>query len=173
MNSSFRFSHFFACILSILFLAGCSSTGQEAASLEPTQTAKAIPTNTSIPPTKTPELPIITFEVQFDGEECSFTGPNEVPVGYTNIGFDNKWGHAFGPWVDHFLDGKTFEDFLDEVHMGSDVSHPKPDWVKYASYHKKGEDIWRFNLDEPGEYAIFVGSYTPWQEYPCGEFRVK
>jgi hypothetical protein len=75
--------------------------------------------------------------------------------------------------VDYFLHGRTYKDFLNEFHIGPEDSLPKPDWVEYAFYYKKDEGIWSFNLDEPGEYAIFVGSYTPCQEYPCGSFHVR
>ena len=136
-------------ILSVLILIGCTP-----------------------PSVQTPESLSITFKVEFNGEECFFTGPAVVPAGYTNISFDNEGDRNFGPWVDYFLDDKTYEDFLNEIHLGPTVPHQEPDWVEHTFYYKKKEGVWTVNLDEPGEYGIFVGSYTPWQEFPCGEFHV-
>jgi hypothetical protein len=147
-------------ILIMLLLAGCGA---------PTATP------TPVPPTATPvpTLPFeITFEVTFNGNECTVSGPAEVSKGYIYVAIDNKSDQYASPWVDHFLDGKTYQDFLDEIHIAPDVSHRNPDWVEITHYVSKGNGVYEFTLDETGEHAIFIGDYKPWREYPCGTFQV-
>jgi len=147
-------------VILIMLLIGCGT---------PAATPTPIPsTATSVPP---PPFEI-TYEVTFDGNDCTVSGPAEVPKGYIYIAIDNKSNQYAGPWVDHFIDGKTYQDFLNDIHIAPDESHRKPDWVEYPSYISKGNGIFEFNLDETGEHAIFVGDYKPWREYPCGPFQV-
>ena len=163
------------CLLSTLLLAAlcsCSGVAQENPTLEPSE----IPTHTTIPDTPVPqptETPVeVIYEITFDGANCTVPGLDEVTPGYHKFAFDNQGDRNFGPWAAQFLDGKTYQDFLDEVHLGPKEPHPKPDWVKYPFYSTRDYKVWSIGLKEPGEYGLFVGSYTPWQEYPCGSFRV-
>jgi len=145
----------------------------------PTQEPTTIPTNTPEPTiTPSPEPEVVTFEITFDGSECVVvSGPAEVPLGSINIAAENtddlsKDNLSYGSWVVYFLDGKTFQDFLDEIYKGPKVSHPTPDWVEYPFYFTKDHKVTTINLKETGEHAIFYGSYTPWREFPCGSFQV-
>ena len=160
MNTRFIWIPLLIGYLLLAFITSCATAAQETPTLEPTAT--------SVPP---PPFEI-TFEVTFDGNECTVSGPVEVSKGYIYIAIDNKSEQYAYQWVTYFLDGKTYQDFLDEIHIAPDVSHRKPDWVEYPSSISKGDGVYEFNLDETGEYAIFVGDYKPWREYPCGPFQV-
>jgi hypothetical protein len=133
----------------LAFLAGCTPAAQETPTAEPN----------------------ILFEVTLDGEECTFSGPTEVSTGKIDIAFDIKGDRNFGPWVDRFTDGKTFQDFLD-IYLGPEEPHPEPVWVKHPPYFTEDHEVWTLTLNEPGQHAILVGSYTPWREYICGPFQV-
>jgi hypothetical protein len=113
----------------------------------------------------------VLFEVTINGDECTFSGPSEVTTGKIDVAFDIRGDLTFRPWVDRFVDGKTFQDFLD-IYIEPEESHPEPEWVRHPPYVTADHEVWTFTLDEAGEHAILVGSYTPWREYICGPFQV-
>jgi hypothetical protein len=167
MNSEIHGMRFvFGCLL-LASLAGCSSAAQETHTPEHT----VLPTQTLVPPTPSPQPVEALVEVTLDGNDCTFSGPSEVPIGKINVAFDIKGDLKFGPWVDRFVDGKTYQDFLD-IYIGPEESHPEPSWVEHPPYFTKDHEVWTFTLDEVGEHAILVGSYEPWREYICGPFQV-
>jgi hypothetical protein len=149
MDNEHKWNRYLVGYLLLALLTGCASSVQE---------------------TPTPE-PNILFEVSLEGDDCTFTGPSEVPTGMIDIAFDIKGDLNFGPWVDRFVDGKTYQDFLD-IYIGPEESHPEPVWVKHPPYFTVDHKVWTFTLSEAGEHAILVGSYTPWREYICGPFQV-
>ena len=164
----------------LLSAAGCGSNPPQTAipftptiAAQPTSPPKptALPTQTSLPPSATPEPETITFLAVLDEGECTFTGPAEVPVGNILVSFDNGGDLSISPWVNHYLEGKTHEDFIRDIYPGPEEPHDKPDWVEYPFYFTKDHQVWTISLKEAGEYGLFVGSYTPWREYPCGAFR--
>jgi len=124
----------------------------------------------ALPESPTPE-PNVLFEVTLDEGECTFSGPSEVTTGRIDVAFDIRGDLSFRPWVDRFVQGKTFQDFL-ALYLGPEEAHLEPTWVEHPPYVTRDHEVWTFTLDEPGEHAILVGSYTPWREYICGPFQV-
>jgi hypothetical protein len=125
---------------------------------------------TALPETPT-LVPNVLFQVTLDGDECAFSGPSEVTTGKIDVAFDIRGDLTFRPWVDRFVDGKSFQDFL-AVYLGPEEAHLEPSWVEHPPYTTRDHEVWTFTLDKPGAHAILVGSYTPWREYICGTFQV-
>jgi hypothetical protein len=169
MSTRINWIRFLLGSLLLTLLTSCARSPQETPTPEPT----AIPTHNSIPPTPSPEPIENTFEVTIEGSECIISGPTEVPKGKINIAFDIKGDRNLRLGVFYFLDGKTYQDYLGEVYIGPEVSHPWPYWIRDSPYYKKKIDVWTVTLKEIGEHAIVVGSYIPsWREYPCASFEV-
>ena len=94
-------------------------------------------TPTPIPQTATPTPPsgplpgfvAEGIEVTFDGIECTVSGPTELPIGEHSFVLKDLSGQNQVLYVSYLLDGKTFQDFLDEQPNEPDVYLPKPSWV--------------------------------------------
>ena len=130
-------------ILIMLLLVGCSST-------------RAV-THTSEPLPET----VAEFEVTFDGNDCTVTGPAELPAGDHTFIFIDRSDMRGELWLVYLEDGKTTQDQLD---MQSEPGewYPKPSWVYYDSKvsfeseelegRRVDSSTWR--LDRVGEHTI-------------------
>jgi hypothetical protein len=108
--------------LALVLLTGCAAA--ETANPEPTFTP--LPP-TSIPePTVTPLPPTATLEprscedvdgncidVSFDGEECTYSGPEFVQPGPVMFVYHNQSGGVTGMVLGRLEEGKTWDDVLD------------------------------------------------------------
>lgn len=150
------------CLL-LALLTGCAAAAPETPTPEPT----VIPTHTSIPPTPSPP----PIEIAFDGNECTVSGPTEVPTGnYPFVWNDLSEQQNTDFWVGRLLDGHTYQDLLD-LQSEPGEYYPKPSWVVHSSaYYSFDAEIWVVILDEPGDYFIDLGSkHSLWF---CAPFKV-
>lgn len=163
-------------IIFLLALSGCSGQAAQEptpTNLPPRPTVTEIPpTPTSIPPT---EIPII-FQLSFDGEECTLSGPAEVQPGEMSIRLVDLTDNDNGIWTGLITDGHTYQDLLDMQSEPGDYFR-KPDWVVYptktgAQKDSEGSRISTFNFTEAGEYNVNVGKSLPASLWFCGHFFV-
>jgi hypothetical protein len=125
-------------------------------------------------PAATP-TPIPPIEVIFDGNECTVSGPTELPTGDHSFVLKDLSGQNQVLYVSHLLDGKTYQDLLDlQSEPGEYV--PKPSWVVRAARgirrNAKGERVYTFSLDKEGEHAIYIGSSHPLSLWNCAPLWV-
>jgi len=142
---------------------GCATAAPETPTLEPT----IIPTNTSIPPTPSPP----PIEIIFDGNECTLSGPTEVPTGnYPFVWNDLSEGQNTDFEVARLLDVKTYQDILD-LQSEPGEYYPRPSWIVHAAgYYSTTAEVWIILLDEAGDYFIYLGTvHNLWN---CAPFKV-
>ncbi len=166
MNTNFLWIRFLIGCLLFVLLTGCTTTTPEIPTLEPT----VISTQTSIPPTPSLHQPI---EVTFDGNECTVSGPTEIPTGnYPFVWNDLSEQQNTDFWVSRLLDGKTFQDLLD-LQSEPGEYFPKPSWVVHSpGYYSFTAEVWVIILDEVGEHAIYLGGKNPLSIWHCASFQV-
>jgi len=148
-------------ILITLVLAGC---GASAAAPTP------VPATATLPPI--PEI-----EITYDGNECTVSGPTELPTGWHSFVIYDLSELDVALYVSRLTDGKTFKDLLDE--QGEPGRYwLKPSWVIHASqpgvaWNKPdGGLVHTYNLTKEGEHAIYIGGYTPMSIWFCAPFQV-
>ena len=150
------------CLLLVL-MTSCGTAAQETPTAEPT----AIPTDTSIPPTAGPEPIVITF----DGNECTVTGPTEIPTGnYPFVWNDLSEEQNSDFWVCRLLEGKTYQDVLDLQSEPGEYFPKESWWVHPPGYYSTTADVWIFIFDEAGDYFIFEA--TKHNAWMCAPFTV-
>ena len=114
------------------------------------------PTYTSLPPTSTPIPPPPTlqpFVVTLDGNECTLSGPTEVPPGEYPIFINNQTELEIPfQFVRNFLDEKTYQDVLDlQSEPGEFFSMPS--WTsEVLYYYSAADDVNFYILDTIGEH---------------------
>jgi len=149
-------------LLALLLMTACSSSQSSPTPIPPTAT----PTPTSEPlPGSVPE----EIEVTFDGNECTVSGPTELPIGEHSFILNDLSEMNAELWVLRLRDGKTFQYLLDEQgeRGGPGVWWPQPSWVVHARHtggplkNANGGEIWTYVVDIEGDYVIMVGEYRP------------
>jgi hypothetical protein len=70
-------------------------------------------TDTDLPPTSKSQSIEIEFEVTFDGNGCTVSGPTEVLIGDYSFLLNNASGRRVKLVVTHLLDGHTLKDLVD------------------------------------------------------------
>ena len=174
--------------LALIVVAGCGPSAQP---IPPTPTSTSLPTPTPLPPTPTPMPPTPTplpptptpmpptpmpIVVTFDGNECTVSGPTELPTGEHSFLLKDLSGQGQYLYVSRLLDGKTFQDVLD-LQSEPGVYYPKPSWVVYAPRRPteriaEGEHVYTFILNKEGEYAIYLGTSSPSSLWFCAPLKV-
>ena len=141
-------------IIIIPLLVGCGMSDTPV----PTPTYTSLPpTHTLIPPTPSPP----PIDVTFYGDECSLSGPAEVPTGqYPFIWNNLSDNQSVDFWVSRIREGSTYQDILD-LQDEPGQYFPKPPTIDHApGYFSFSEEVWLFMLEEPGNYYISVGAST-------------
>ena len=76
------------------------------------------------------------FEVMFDGEVCTVTGPDSVPAGsYTFVLTDTSELEGPDLYVDAYADGYTYADhaeFIEDAGGDGTTGLDRPDWAPQA-----------------------------------------
>ena len=162
----------------LLLTTACATTQPSLTSTplpptEPPPTPLPEPTNTSIPPTQLPPL----IEVTYDGNECTVTGPTELPKGKHSFVLYDLSEHNAVLWVNFFLDRKTFQDYLDlQSEPGEYVSQPywtvNPPLFGQAWDDSIGGEVYTLFLDKEGEYCIGVYDSSPESIWFCAPIWV-
>ena len=79
---------------------------------------------------------IADFEVVFDGEVCTITGPESVPAGeYTFVLTDTSGLEGPDLYVDAYADGYTYTDhaeFIEDAGGDGTTGVDRPDWAPEA-----------------------------------------
>ena len=139
-----------------LLLVGCGTPAATPTPIQPTETST--PTSEPLPET------VAEFEVTFDGNECTVSGPSESLTGHHSFILNDLSDKRVDLWVGRLLEGKTVQDLLDEQGEPG-VWWPKPSWFFYAQQigtawiNENGGKVWTYLLNEEGEYVIYVGIY--------------
>ena len=136
---------------------------------KPTITSTPKPTNTDLPPTSTPHT--IDFEVTFDGNGCTVSGPTEVPIGDYSFLLNNVSDRKVKLVVGQLLDGHTFQDMLDLQTEPGDIFDIEP-WMSKPFYYTKDHKIYSVSLDEAGEHVISISVYNHVAIWLCIPFQV-
>ena len=151
----------------LTFITGCATAKQETPTSEPT----VIPANTSIHPTPTTEPIEITFEVTFDGNGCTVSGPTEVPTGDYSFLLNNVSGRKVLLGVTQLLDGHTFQDLVDlQAEPGDNFAIEY--WMSEPFYFTRDHITWTVSLDEAGEHGILISVYNHVGIWLCIPFQV-
>ena len=75
------------------------------------------------------------FEVQFDGEVCTVTGPDSVPVGRYTFVLTDTSDLGVDLYVDAYADGYTYaehEEFIEDAGGDGARGLDRPDWAPEA-----------------------------------------
>lgn len=121
-----------------VMLAACSSATSPAPSAEPTAVPTPAPTPTAVAtpklltPVPTSTAADLSVRVTFDGETCTYVGPNVIPDG-TVVRFEYvPDAQVIGSYLMMYgiEPGTTFQDLVDSLaNDDGDVSTDVPDWV--------------------------------------------
>ncbi len=136
-------------ILIMLLVVGCG-------------TPAATPTSEPLPET------VAEFEVTFDGNDCTVTGPTELPAGEHTFIFIDRSDMRGELWLIYLEDGKTIQDHLD-LQSEPGEWYPKPSWVHYDSrvsseseeLEGRRVDSSTWKLDRVGEHTILCYVASP------------
>ncbi len=156
-------------LIAFSLIAACTTTQPE-----PTSTPLP-PTDTSIPPTQVPQ----PIEVTFTGEECTVTGPTELPMGEHQFILRDLTEKNADLFVQYFIDGKTVQDYLD-------LQSEPGEWVEYtnntltimaimrgAEWNESIDGkVYTYLLNEEGEHVILVGGHSPRSIWICAPLWV-
>jgi len=158
----------------ILFIVGSSGcSGQVAQESTPTNIPLR-PTSTIIPPTPTAipptDIPLL-FIATLDGEDCTLSGPNELPPGEYSIKLIDLTGNDNGIWIALLTGGHTRQDMLDMQNTPGEYFR-EPDWLVSSVRTAEGRDsdgnrVVTFKFYEYGEYIVDLGTYLPMTLWIC------
>ena len=155
----------------MLLLVGCGAPAATPTStpLPPTDKSTPIPTSEPLPESG-PEMIVVTF----DGDECTVSGPTELPVGEHGIVLNNLTGELGNLGLGQLIDGHMYQDLLDlKIEPGGPTNNS---WVRavittHTWSELKGYE-YSFSLDEAGEYAIWVYGANPVSVWICAPLEV-
>ena len=126
-------------------------------------------------PTPTPTATPTPIVVTFDGNECTVSGPTELPTGEHSFLVKDLSGQRLLLYVSRLVDGKTFQDMLD-LQSEPGEYYSKPSWVIYPGRTSEriaeGEDLFTFSLDKEGEHAIYLFGDWPLSLWFCAPLKV-
>lgn len=178
--------------LIVLILAACSptnfseSTASPLSPVEPSETLTPLVSTTQIvrleATTATPDLvstitasgPVIA--VTFDGQNCTISGPGQVPIGSLVIHFENLSGKPASPWLDRRYPDKTWQDVIMMIGTPGAQEVAIPNWIALLPFRSTvnasptiSYDL--YDVTIPAEYDIVV-EVPDDLIWPCGEFEV-
>jgi len=138
-------------IIIIPLLVGCGTS----------ETPVPTPTYTSPPPTSTPIPPTPTlqpFVVTLDGNECTLSGPKEVPPGEYPFFIINQTELEIPfQFARYLLDEKTYQDVLDLQSEPGEFFFPMPSWTsEVLYYYSAADEVNIFILDTIGEHFFYA-----------------
>jgi hypothetical protein len=139
--------------------------------VKPTITSTPKPTNTDLSLPSNSQSIEIEFEVTFDGNGCTVSGPPEVPIGDYSFLLNNVSGRRVKLVVAQLLDGHTFQDLVDLQSEPGDPFAIEP-WMSKPFYYTKDHKIYTVFLDEAGEHGIAIGEYNHVNSWLCAPFQV-
>jgi hypothetical protein len=152
-----------------LLLVGCGAPAATPTPIPPTDTPTLVPPADTPTPTSDPLPEIIAeFEVTFDGNGCTVTGPTELPAGEHTFVFIDRSDIMRGElWLVNLDDGKTFQDHLDGQSEPGEW-YQKPSWAHYDFGFTKSEyledrrvDTSTWKLDKVGEHTSYCYVNSP------------
>jgi len=117
------------------------------------------------------------FEVNFDGKDCTLSGPTNIPTGEYRIPLNDQGHPGLYVWIGQTLEGKTWQDALD-LQSYPEEWVPAPDWVRKAKITYHGYDaqidryIFTYTFDEAGEYQVWLENKSAIKLWPCAPFVV-
>ena len=159
-------------VVGFLVLAGCGDDDDDAAT----------PTTASPGSDEGAATEGADFEVVFDGEECTVTGPESVPAGPVTVVLTDTSGQDVDDVdVQAYDDGYTYADLEDYVEeevggFGEGVEFVIPDWAPLAmrDFEAPGLDLAENQTQD--DYSLEAGSHgiVVWRNgsWGCGGFEV-
>ena len=112
------------------------------------------------------------FEVTFDGNGCTVSGPTEVPIGDYSFRLINSSESRIKLMVTQLLDGHTFQDLVDLQTEPGDNYMIEP-WMSKPFYYTKDHKIYIVSLDEAGdEHVISIAEGNHAGIWHCVPFQV-
>jgi hypothetical protein len=120
-----------------------------------------------------PEEPV-KIMITFDGEECAYTGPKELPPGEYPFFFDDLSKKDYNFFVFFLGDNHTYQD-LSEYQSGPGERFIMPSWAHPTNkFFSAEEETDILILDTIGEYAITIWDWPKNTEiYLCPPIEVK
>jgi hypothetical protein len=155
-------------VVGFLVLAGCGDDDDDAA----TTTTAAAGSDEGATPAGA------DFDVLFDGEECTVTGPESVPSGSVTVLLTDTTGEGFDVDVAAYDDGHNFADVEEYIAEtgGDGVRRTPPEWAPSAMRDFEApaldlaENQKQFDYSlEAGSHGIVVFRNGGWG---CGGFEV-
>ncbi len=124
-----------ACLAAVVLFAAACGGGDGGAAEQPASDGEAQPAEAA-----EPETTVSTFgqfvdradlpTVIYDGETCTYIGPETVDPGPVRVVLDNRSGTRARMDILRFPDDKTFEDLAAYVESGeAEENQDSPDWV--------------------------------------------
>jgi hypothetical protein len=159
-------------ILITLLVVGCGAPAATPTPIPPTGT----PTTTSEP---LPETVAEAIEVTYDGNECTVSGPTELPIGELSFVLkDLSEEMNVHLTVTRLLDGKTFQDLLDLQGEPGKFPPQRPSWIDTPTLLGRtwnesiGGVVYTYSLNKEGEYVILVSGSSPISVWYCAPLWV-
>ncbi len=152
-------------MMTLFLVAACAST-------QPAQTPPLLPDES------VEDVVIEAGEVIFDGTECTFSGPTELPKGKYSFVLKDLSEMDVDLFVRRLTDEKKgYQDLLD-LQSEPGEYHPRPDWLIDAmepgseEYEPDGGVVHTYLLTKEAEYVIFVFSLIPRILWYCAPLQV-
>ena len=141
------------CALLVLAMvaAGCSHDDDDAAT----------PTATSPGSDEVATTASADFEVAFDGEACTLTGPESVPAGEDTFVLTDTSEFDAALFVDVYADGYTWTDHDNYIEEAGGDGDPvdRPDWVSQAVLSFGVPDLELEENQAQSDYSLEAGSH--------------
>ena len=120
-------------------------------------------------PASTPHM--IDFEVTFDGNGCTASGPTDVPIGDYSFLLINSSGRGAKLVVTQLLDGHSYQDMVDlQTEPGDNFMIET--WMSRPFYFSKDQKVYVVALDEAGEHGIVISEDKHAGIWLCAPFQV-
>ncbi len=158
-------------VVGFLVVAGCGDDDDDAA----TPTTAAAGSDEGATPAGA------DFDVLFDGEECTVTGPDSVPSGSVTVVLTDTTEEGVDVDVSAYDDGYTYadlEDFVEEEvgGFGERVQFVIPDWAPLALRDFEAPGLGLAENQTQDDYSLEAGSHgiVVWRNgsWGCGGFEV-
>ena len=159
-------------VLLLLVLLGCGAPATPTP-IPPTDKPTSIPPTAIPTPTLTPQ----PIEVTFDGNECTVSGPTELPIGEHSFIRKDLTGNDAELYVEYYIDGKTLQDYLDLQSEPGEYVSDQP-WairsIKRGTEWNEslGGKEYTFLLNEGGEHIIIIAGFSPRSIWFCAPLWV-
>ena len=114
------------------------------------------------------------LQATFDGEQCTYEGPSELPAGEVEIVYHNESSDKAWFGFSRLDEGRTIQEVTADLDDPSGVGPPT--WAvsiwEQPAIARDASSVPATRTVEPGLHVLVCGSWTPYQGYLGGELTV-